>query len=142
MTAVCQYVSGGKRDACRVEFVPSHAVRMGTRRFDLRQRCWLEQPFDLSWFRHTTRRAVVTTHNGRLSAMVAPRNLQCDGDFVSNGAGRKRVRRRPRIGFPWSTNTSGADDAVHASTGADAARRSEEHTSELQLRQYLVCRLL
>src|SRR3712207_8862069 len=26
--------------------------------------------------------------------------------------------------------------------GADAGRRSEEHTSELQSRQYLVCRLL
>src|SRR3712207_8349118 len=26
--------------------------------------------------------------------------------------------------------------------GADEARRSEEHTSELQSRQYLVCRLL
>src|SRR3712207_8670909 len=27
-------------------------------------------------------------------------------------------------------------------SGRDAARRSEEHTSELQSRQYLVCRLL
>src|SRR5947209_14930681 len=29
-----------------------------------------------------------------------------------------------------------------ANTGGDAATRSEEHTSELQSRQYLVCRLL
>src|SRR3712207_9545292 len=36
----------------------------------------------------------------------------------------------------------GGDDApVHAADGAPR-RRSEEHTSELQSRQYLVCRLL
>src|SRR3712207_8457844 len=38
-----------------------------------------------------------------------------------------------------------AATAAIASTGADAAAvavRSEEHTSELQSRQYLVCRLL
>src|SRR3712207_7054618 len=32
--------------------------------------------------------------------------------------------------------------AVHSDGGGNAARRSEEHTSELQSRQYLVCRLL
>src|SRR3712207_8828964 len=31
---------------------------------------------------------------------------------------------------------------VHAAPGAWMFRRSEEHTSELQSRQYLVCRLL
>src|SRR3712207_6970448 len=31
---------------------------------------------------------------------------------------------------------------VHAERMAQATRRSEEHTSELQSRQYLVCRLL
>src|SRR3712207_8784620 len=31
---------------------------------------------------------------------------------------------------------------VHAGPGAGPAVRSEEHTSELQSRQYLVCRLL
>src|SRR3712207_8422594 len=30
----------------------------------------------------------------------------------------------------------------HGSATRNACRRSEEHTSELQLRQYLVCRLL
>src|SRR3712207_2578007 len=34
---------------------------------------------------------------------------------------------------------NGTQGAVHAATGP---RRSEEHTSELQSRQYLVCRLL
>src|SRR3712207_8408719 len=38
----------------------------------------------------------------------------------------------------------GADHAVHAHGigDADTSLRSEEHTSELQSRQYLVCRLL
>src|SRR3712207_7537138 len=37
----------------------------------------------------------------------------------------------------------GADDQqVAPGAGERAARRSEEHTSELQSRQYLVCRLL
>src|SRR3712207_6970920 len=36
-----------------------------------------------------------------------------------------------------------ADDALHAvQTDAERLLRSEEHTSELQSRQYLVCRLL
>src|SRR3712207_8058608 len=36
----------------------------------------------------------------------------------------------------------GAPRARRGAPDADAARRSEEHTSELQSRQYLVCRLL
>src|SRR3712207_6897339 len=54
----------------------------------------------------------------------------------------------------WFADLSGAhDDAAVASVvaavtgtptapGADVVGRSEEHTSELQSRQYLVCRLL
>src|SRR3712207_7402293 len=34
------------------------------------------------------------------------------------------------------------DDAVHQALHGVGADRSEEHTSELQSRQYLVCRLL
>src|SRR3712207_8736198 len=34
------------------------------------------------------------------------------------------------------------DDGAHRRLGGDSAVRSEEHTSELQSRQYLVCRLL
>src|SRR3712207_8315238 len=33
-------------------------------------------------------------------------------------------------------------DGAHDAYGVDAVVRSEEHTSELQSRQYLVCRLL
>src|SRR3712207_8131944 len=61
-----------------------------------------------------------------------------------------RRRRAPRGRSPRSVASSGLDvldlgDAAGASraAGAAAARgRSEEHTFELQLRQYLVCRLL
>src|SRR3712207_7403300 len=35
-----------------------------------------------------------------------------------------------------------AESALLAGIPADPSRRSEEHTSELQSRQYLVCRLL
>src|SRR5947209_13881034 len=64
------------------------------------------------------------------------------------------IRRPPRSTlFPYTTLfrsrgrcavRAGAADPVRArSAGARrAARRSEEHTSELQSRQYLVCRLL
>src|SRR3712207_8380902 len=37
---------------------------------------------------------------------------------------------------------SAADDSHAGSAARSANRRSEEHTSELQSRQYLVCRLL
>src|SRR6185312_8563273 len=47
----------------------------------------------------------------------------------------------------WPSNTSHAlliraTDATHVFTGVDLSRRSEEHTSELQSRSDLVCRLL
>src|SRR5882757_10409149 len=49
--------------------------------------------------------------------------------FRSPAAARGSRRRHPDLRAP----------AIH---GSPAARRSEEHTSELQSRQYLVCRLL
>src|SRR3712207_7657420 len=48
------------------------------------------------------------------------------GAVPEGGHGRRRIPRR------------GADGAA----GENALPRSEEHTSELQSRQYLVCRLL
>src|SRR3712207_8431223 len=45
-----------------------------------------------------------------------------------------------RIGKRWTT--VGARIAIRADLRPVAAVRSEEHTSELQSRQYLVCRLL
>src|SRR3712207_8883872 len=52
-----------------------------------------------------------------------------------------------RLGLRCShfTTPSGLEDRDNYSCAADLAalaRRSEEHTSELQSRQYLVCRLL
>src|SRR3712207_7326299 len=46
------------------------------------------------------------------------------------------ARRRPALVVP------GSDDRVEPRHGPQRERRSEEHTSELQSRQYLVCRLL
>src|SRR3712207_7165478 len=47
------------------------------------------------------------------------------------GAARARLRR-----------ARGGDQGGAAQPALDRGRRSEEHTSELQSRQYLVCRLL
>src|SRR5438445_7757008 len=46
-----------------------------------------------------------------------------------------------RAGFPASCEALTAVPACHPTTGTRRPR-SEEHTSELQSRQYLVCRLL
>src|SRR3712207_213475 len=51
-----------------------------------------------------------------------------------------RFRRRPGQGLPKQTH--GNNRLEVAWTIAPALLRSEEHTSELQSRQYLVCRLL
>src|SRR3712207_8329220 len=56
--------------------------------------------------------------------------------------------RLPRFGAPEALSMfrkSGLEApfvVVSGKVGEDAAVRSEEHTSELQSRQYLVCRLL
>src|SRR3712207_8827419 len=53
-------------------------------------------------------------------------------------AGRERLRRRGHGGLERPR----AAAPVDARRRRRRARRSEEHTSELQSRQYLVCRLL
>src|SRR3712207_7428171 len=65
--------------------------------------------------------------------------------------GRSRCRRVEPVGF-WlplqrrggsqETTTSVTVDFPWGETHAGLTTRSEEHTSELQSRQYLVCRLL
>src|SRR5439155_25987014 len=68
------------------------------------------------------------------------------------GSGRRRARRQPPTVFP-TTAASGAGspgrsdwERLHALPGSGRGRkgveRSEEHTSELQSRGHLVCRLL
>src|SRR3712207_8000180 len=47
-----------------------------------------------------------------------------------------------RVAAPASVGGRAAPDKAARGGTDDRARRSEEHTSELQSRQYLVCRLL
>src|SRR3712207_7926472 len=54
-------------------------------------------------------------------------------------------RRSPGVGRgqPAAGRRGGADERIHGGRRSERpAPRSEEHTSELQSRQYLVCRLL
>src|SRR3712207_7141767 len=59
---------------------------------------------------------------------------------------RRRVRLFPRRLRPFLARPAAALARLHAArspgNAAEDPRRSEEHTSELQSRQYLVCRLL
>src|SRR3712207_6880497 len=57
-------------------------------------------------------------------------------------AGEPRQRRRGLVGLPPPLRADGAGLHVGAHGESCAGARSEEHTSELQSRQYLVCRLL
>src|SRR3712207_9009125 len=50
--------------------------------------------------------------------------------------------RRPQDGAPGGAGTARAAGQLLGARGRGAPARSEEHTSELQSRQYLVCRLL
>src|SRR3712207_8365501 len=82
-------------------------------------------------FRSTVRRRFSVTPNDVVLAACA-------------GALRRFVERRgdvaapPKVMVPADVRSS--EDA--AGTGNPISFRSEEHTSELQSRQYLVCRLL
>src|SRR3712207_8791489 len=60
---------------------------------------------------------------------------------------RSAERRRPRPHHPWGSEPGVGEQggealARHREGDPPARRRSEEHTSELQSRQYIVCRLL
>src|SRR5947209_15713666 len=61
-------------------------------------------------------------------------------------SGLRRAQALPRCrgcgGTLWEEVRSGAASGRHLTAPHLTARRSEEHTSELQSRQYLVCRLL
>src|SRR3989442_12059479 len=70
--------------------------------------------------------------------------------FRSHGHGHQECRRTHRLQFrparrsASSVSTAASCGVTHRSntTPQDAAVRSEEHTSELQSRPHLVCRLL
>src|SRR3712207_7080059 len=49
-----------------------------------------------------------------------------------------RTHRTPEVDYP----TADGEKHLRESEGQERVPRSEEHTSELQSRQYLVCRLL
>src|SRR3712207_8687977 len=76
------------------------------------------------------------------------RSISRSTDVVSKGdAGRSRCRRDNRSALVRlaelrRTEPSPARPRGRLDPAAGGCRRSEEHTSELQSRQYLVCRLL
>src|SRR3712207_8821997 len=55
---------------------------------------------------------------------------------------RRGIRARTELGDRQSVKRHGFEDEAQAVGETRRRRRSEEHTSELQSRQYLVCRLL
>src|SRR3712207_9181642 len=69
--------------------------------------------------------------------------LAAADDLVGYGPYVARVPANPRQERHVSDNREEAERAAHALELARSGRRvrSEEHTSELQSRQYLVCRL-
>src|SRR3712207_8372542 len=73
--------------------------------------------------------------------------FRSDGPARPPRAGVRRVRGHPRLGAQRSRAVvdrggAGAWSALGPSRCSPPDDRSEEHTSELQSRQYLVCRLL
>src|SRR3712207_7847638 len=76
-----------------------------------------------------------STSNADASAQSRKPSTQCK-DSTTTGSGCLQSTHRTRREKPKDTIDS------HVSTRKSTSRRSEEHTSELQSRQYLVCRLL
>src|SRR3712207_8725245 len=58
------------------------------------------------------------------------------------GRGVERDHRHPEAPEDAGDHRGDRDDRRHGVPEGDRTHRSEEHTSELQSRQYLVCRLL
>src|SRR3712207_8135839 len=79
-----------------------------------------------------------------------PRSTLFPYTTLFRSRGRERGRRSPRCSACCARPRTPADPAARGTCSAPsscpppppAAPRSEEHTSELQSRQYLVCRLL
>src|SRR3712207_7890234 len=72
-------------------------------------------------------------------------DLAVAGCRVDGAAGGGDAATRDATPFPRRRERGGPDPAAagrHRGHGAGGVVRSEEHTSELQSRQYLVCRLL
>src|SRR3712207_8453424 len=72
-----------------------------------------------------------------------PISLHCRGDHVVDEAVLVRQTGSLEVGLELGLEDLGEDVLECAVVGLqDGVLRSEEHTSELQSRQYLVCRLL
>src|SRR3712207_7223095 len=70
---------------------------------------------------------------------IVPRSVRRMSSLVAEDRGAKRIRRPSDLA--GALMTSSGTQHVAASPERKGPR-SEEHTSELQSRQYLVCRLL
>src|SRR3712207_7611698 len=80
-------------------------------------------------------RSVIACHTGLGDAIQAGNHQRRDLDLYRAAASHYR-RAMPLAEQLVAANRDSVADIVRL------ARRSEEHTSELQSRQYLVCRLL
>src|SRR3712207_8889844 len=69
------------------------------------------------------------------------RSVPCDQGRLS-GHHAVRAHQRPQGRRPAPAEPSCCTEVTHVGIRPHRHRRSEEHTSELQSRQYLVCRLL
>src|SRR3712207_7116776 len=94
----------------------------------------IRRPPRSTLFPYTTlfRSGLLVAHGRRLGGPVA----------AGDDAGVRVDGRRGRGGLPVRGPPAGRPRVPWRTGAADAAVRSEEHTSELQSRQYLVCRLL
>src|SRR3712207_3102524 len=76
----------------------------------------------------------------------APEDLEAKEHWMRCGVPEERIFGLPRSenwwGPPGDTGPCGPCSEVYYDYGEELSKRSEEHTSELQSRQYLVCRLL
>src|SRR3712207_330888 len=86
--------------------------------------------------------AVKEQSSGLYAQTLAERGfltIAFDPSFTGESSGEPRNVASPDIN---TEDFSAAVDFLSVQPNVDAERRSEEHTSELQSRQYLVCRLL
>src|SRR5947209_13427028 len=89
-----------------------------------------------------------TNFSGCSSACIAPRTMREPASVwrSSNASSTATVgasgRKRPSTRVRHSTSLSKEQLPMHEKSIEILLVRSEEHTSELQSRQYLVCRLL
>src|SRR3712207_8538460 len=61
---------------------------------------------------------------------------------AQTGEAAKDGRLKYAAGTPWAETAPRVVAGAYTNSAPGAQQRSEEHTSELQSRQYLVCRLL